>query len=98
MSATSAARAYTCFTVGDVHMVQVNESAMRSGVREYSPSSLRPTIYRPSGPAATHASGNVEGVISVSGEEGVSGEEPVSGRTGDGLRSDSASGTAHARC
>ena len=31
-------------------MVQLNESALRSGACELAISSLRPTIYRPSGP------------------------------------------------
>jgi hypothetical protein len=37
-------------------MVQANESAMRSGARELGPSSLRPTVYRPSRPSAIGAS------------------------------------------
>ena len=34
-------------------MVQLNESAFRSGARELSPSLMRPTIYRPSRPVVT---------------------------------------------
>ena len=41
-------------------MVQANESAMRSGARELGPSSLRPTVYRPSRPYALPASNGDE--------------------------------------
>ena len=42
-------------------MVQLNESAFRSGARELSPFSLRPTVYRPSRPVSMHMeSGNAD--------------------------------------
>jgi len=51
-------------------MVQVNENAMRSGAHELSPASLRPTIYRPSGPATTRVSSAI-GIVRPAATEDI---------------------------